>query len=115
MSRIEIKGFDPDRLEELAKEQTAIYNYGTSKLPEFIPAKVEDVIKRFKRENFDQNRMFYAYDGDKMVGYAGLTGRDEQQNLRGIGYPWLTEGTPEEVRDLLYEAMENKCHSWCRR
>ncbi|MFX0183806.1 MAG: hypothetical protein ACFE95_12050 [Candidatus Hodarchaeota archaeon] len=110
MVPIEIKGFDPDRLEELAKEQTVIYNAAIAKLPDSIPAKVEDTIIRFKREEFDQNRMFYAYEGDKMVGYAGLTGRNKEQNLRGVGYPWLTEGTDTSVRSLLYEAMEKKCH-----
>lgn len=109
MVPIKIKGFDPDRLEKLAKEQTEIYNAAIAKLPDTTPAKVEDTIIRFKREAFDQNRMFYAYEGDKMVGYAGLTGRDKLQNLRGVGYPWLIEGTDLSVRDLLYEAMEKKC------
>jgi hypothetical protein len=109
MVPIKIKGFDPDRLEELAKEQTEIYNAAIAKLPDTTPAKVEDTIIRFKREAFDQTRMFYAYEGDKMIGYAGLTGRDKEQNLRGVGYPWLAEGTDPSVRDLLYEAMEKKC------
>ncbi|MFW9904115.1 MAG: hypothetical protein ACFFFH_07280 [Candidatus Thorarchaeota archaeon] len=109
MVPIEIKGFDPNRLEELAKEQTEIYNAATAKLPDTSPAKVEDVIARFKRETFDQSRMFYAYEGDRMIAYAGLTGRNKEQNLRGAGYPWLTEGTDSSVRDLLYEAMEKKC------
>ncbi len=109
MSNIIIKGFNPDRLEELAKEQTSIYNNAVSKLPDFEPAKVEDTIKRFKRGTFDQSRMFYAYEGEKLVGYSGLTGRDKELNLRSVGYPWLAEGTPNNVRDLLYEAMEAKC------
>ncbi|MFW9780496.1 MAG: hypothetical protein ACFFE8_16770 [Candidatus Heimdallarchaeota archaeon] len=109
MSPIEIKGFDPDRLEELAEQQTKIYNEATSNLPEFEPAKVEDTKERFKRDTFDQTRMFYAYDGDKMVGYSGLSGRNKELNLRGVGYPWLTKGTPTSVRDQLYEAMESKC------
>ncbi|MFW9853755.1 MAG: GNAT family N-acetyltransferase [Candidatus Thorarchaeota archaeon] len=109
MSPIEIKGFDPDRLEELAEGQTKIFNDATSGLPEFEPAKVEDTVRRFQRETFDQSRMFYAYDGDRMVGYAGLSGKDKELNLRGVGYPWLTEGTPSSVRDQLYEAMETKC------
>jgi hypothetical protein len=109
MVPIKIKGFDPDRLEELAKGQTEIYNAAIAKLPDTTPAEVEDTVTRFKREAFDQSRMFYAYEGDKMVGYAGLTGRDKEQNLRGVGYPWLTEGTDASVRDLLYEAMEKKC------
>ncbi|MFX0173279.1 MAG: hypothetical protein ACFE9L_15390 [Candidatus Hodarchaeota archaeon] len=110
MVPIEIKGFEPDRLEELAKEQTAIYNAAIAKLPNRTQAKVEDTITRFRRETFDQGRMFYAYEGDKMVGYSGLTGRDKIQNLRGVGYPWLIEGTDPRVRDLLYEVMEKKCH-----
>jgi L-amino acid N-acyltransferase YncA len=109
MSPIEIRGFDPNRLEELAKEQTAIYNAAIAKFPNTTPADVENVIQRFKRDTFDQSRMFYAYDGDTMVGYAGLTGRDQEQNERGIGYPWLAEGTDLSVRDLLYEAMIKKC------
>ncbi|MFX1507369.1 MAG: hypothetical protein ACFFDC_14900 [Promethearchaeota archaeon] len=109
MAPIEIKGFDPNRLEELAKQQTEIYNAAIAKLPDTSPAKVEDTIARFKRETFDQSRMFYAYEGDKMIAYAGLTGRNKEQNLRGVGYPWLTEGTDTNVRDLLYEAMEKKC------
>jgi len=109
MPNIEIRGFNPDRLEELAKEQTQIYNEATSKLPEYAPAKVEDTITRFKRETFDQSRMFYAYEGEKLLGYSGLTGRNEQENRRGVGYPWLREGTPDIVRDQLYEAMETKC------
>ncbi|UCG00280.1 MAG: GNAT family N-acetyltransferase [Candidatus Heimdallarchaeota archaeon] len=110
MVPIEIKGFDPNQLEELAKEQTAIYNAAIAKIPDTSPAKVEDTIARFKRETFDQSRMFYAYEGDRMIAYAGLTGRNEEQNLRGVGYPWLRENTDVSVRDLLYEAMENKCH-----
>ncbi|MFX0015938.1 MAG: GNAT family N-acetyltransferase [Promethearchaeota archaeon] len=108
MVPIEIKGFEPNRLEELAKIQTEIYNAATSSLPN-SPAKVEDTIARFKREAFDQSRMFYAYKGDQIVGYSGLTGKDTEQNLRGIGYPWLTEGTDTSVRDLLYETMVKKC------
>ncbi|MHA2296831.1 MAG: GNAT family N-acetyltransferase [Candidatus Hodarchaeales archaeon] len=109
MSPIELRGFDPNRLEELAKEQTEIYNAAIAKLPDTIQAKVEDTIARFKRETFEQSRMFYAYEEDRMVGYAGLTGRNEEQNLRGVGYPWLVEGIDDSVRDLLYEAMEKKC------
>lgn len=109
MVPIEIKGFDPNRLEELAKEQTSIYNAAIAKMPDTSPAKVEDTIARFKRETFDQSRMFYAYEGDRMVGYVGLTGHNKEQNFRGAGYPWLTEGTNTGVRDLLYEAMEKKC------
>lgn len=111
MTSIRIEGFDPNRLNELAKKQTEIYNAEIAKLPESIPAKVEDTIARFKRESFDRSRMFYAYEGDRMVGYSGLTGRDTKQNLRGVGYPWLTEGTDPSVRDLLYESMEKKCHN----
>ncbi len=109
MTTIKIKGFDPNRLEELAKEQTEIYNVATAKLPNFVPAKVEDTINRFKRETFDQSRMFYAYEEDRMIGYSGLSGRDKERNSRNVGFPWLPEGTDPSVRDLLYEAMEKKC------
>ncbi|MFW9993376.1 MAG: GNAT family N-acetyltransferase [Candidatus Odinarchaeota archaeon] len=109
MSPIEIKGFNPDKLEELAEKQTAIYNAARSKFPNYTPANVEDTVVRFKRETFDRTRMFYAYDGDRIVGYAGLTGKNEEQNLRGVGYPWLVEGIDPSVRDLLFEAMEKKC------
>ena len=85
-----------------------IYNQETSKLPNYTEAKVEDTIKRFKRETFDKTRMFYAYQDNEMVGYVGLTGKDVKQNLRSAGYPWLAEGTDEDVRDQLYEAMEKK-------
>ncbi|MHA2371230.1 MAG: hypothetical protein ACXADX_20640 [Candidatus Hodarchaeales archaeon] len=71
MSPIEIKRFDPNRLEELAKDQTAIYNTAIAKLPESFPAEVEDTIARFKKDTFDQSRMFYAYERDRMVGYIG--------------------------------------------
>ncbi|MHA2231545.1 MAG: GNAT family N-acetyltransferase [Candidatus Hodarchaeales archaeon] len=108
MSPIEIKGFDPNRLEELAKQQTAIYNAAIAKLPESFPAKTEDIIARFKRDTFDPSRMFYAYEGDRMVGYLGLSGKDEKLNERGIGYPWLVEGTDTSVRGLLFEAAEKK-------
>ncbi len=111
MTSVRIKGFDPNHLEELAKKQTEIYNAAIAELPESFPAKVEDTIARFKREAFDQSRMFYAYEGDRMVGYAGLTGRDKNQNSRGVGYPWLAEGTDPSVRDLLYESMQKKCQS----
>ena len=109
MSPIEIKGFDPARLEEIANDQTKLYNFSISKLPEFEPAKAEDTIKRFKREKFDQSRMFYAYDGNRMVGYVGLTGRDKEKNQRGAGYPWLAEATDPKVREQLFEAMLKKC------
>ena len=109
MTTIKIKGFDPNRLEELAKEQTEIYNEATSTLPNYIPAKVEDTINRFKRKQFDQSRMFYAYDKDRMIAYSGLSGRDKERNSRNVGYPWLTKGTDPSVKDLLYDAMEKKC------
>jgi GNAT superfamily N-acetyltransferase len=108
MSPIEIKRFDPNRLEELAKDQTAIYNTAIAKLPESFPAEVEDTIARFKKDTFDQSRMFYAYERDRMVGYIGLSGKDEQLNERGIGYPWLAEGVDSSVRGLLFEAAEKK-------
>ncbi|MHA2231546.1 MAG: hypothetical protein ACXAB4_03550, partial [Candidatus Hodarchaeales archaeon] len=108
MSPIDIRGFDPNRLEELAKQQTAIYNAAIAKLPESFPAKVEDIIARFKRATFDPSRMFYAYEGDRMVGYIGLSEKDEKLNERGIGYPWLAEGVDASVRDLLFEAAEKK-------
>ncbi|MFQ5978799.1 MAG: hypothetical protein ACE5OZ_11785 [Candidatus Heimdallarchaeota archaeon] len=107
-SPIEIKGFDPNRLEELAKQQTVIYNAAIADLPETFPAKVEDTIARFKRDTFDPSRMFYAFEGDQMVGYIGLSGKDEKLNERGIGYPWLVKGTDPSVQDLLFEAAERK-------
>ena len=67
MPDIEIKRFDSNRLEELARDQARIYNYGSRGLPDYPPAKVEDVIKRFKRSAFDQSRMFYAFKGPKML------------------------------------------------
>lgn len=109
MSDVEIKRFDAERLEELAKEQTRIYNSATEKLVDFTPAKTEDVIKRFKREQFDPKRMFYAFKGDKMIGYGGLTGRDKELNLRSVGYPWLDKDTDLAVRDTLYDEMEKQC------
>ena len=106
-----IKRYDPTQLEQLAKDQTSIYNQGTAKMPEYPPAKVEDVVKRFKRKEFDPSRMFYAYNGATMIGYAGLSGKDKEKNLRSVGYPWLIEDIPNGVRDLLYDAMENQCNS----
>ena len=111
MSDVQIKRFNANNLEELAKEQTRIYNYATEKLEDFAPAKTEDVVKRFKREQFDPLRMFYAYKGDKMIGYAGLTGRDKEKNLRSVGYPWLDKDTDLSVRDSLYEEMEKQCQT----
>ena len=106
-----IKRYDPAQLEQLAKDQTAIYNQGTAKMPEYPQAKVEDVINRFKRKEFDPLRMFYAYNGSTMIGYAGLSGKDKEKNLRSVGYPWLLKDVPNSVRDLLYDAMENQCKS----
>ena len=110
MADVKIRWFDPDKLDELAHLQTEIYNLSMKDSPEFLEAKVEDTIKRFKRESFDQSRMFYAYDGDKMVGYSGLTGKNQKENLRGVGYPHLRPGIDQSVRDLLYNQMEQKCH-----
>ena len=109
MPSIEMKGFDPDKLKELAKAQTAIYNAAVTKLPEGFPAKVEDTIARFKKDTFDKSRMFYAYEDNRMVGYVGLTGRDQKLNERGMGYPWLAKGADHSVRDTLYAAAEKKC------
>lgn len=111
MSTIKIEGFDPEKLEDLAEKQTVIYNAENSKLPNYSEAKVENTIKRFKRKTFDQSRMFYAYAEDQMVGYVGLTGKDQTKNERGVGYPWLADGTDTSVRNLLYDAMEEKCRS----
>lgn len=109
MAEVEIKRFDSQKLEELAHSQTEIFNKANALDPDFTPAQVEDVIKRFKNEKFDPKRMFYAYQGDKMVGYAGLTGRNVETNLRGVGYPWLLDSISQKVRDNLYEAMEKQC------
>ena len=105
----EIKRFNQQKLEELAQLQTEIYNKVNTKDPDFVPAKIEDVIKRFKKDKFDPNRMFYAYQGEKMIGYAGLTGKNVKMNLRGFGYPWILDDVDQKVRDLLYEAMEKQC------
>lgn len=109
MATIEIKRFDSQKLEELAQKQTEIYNKANATDPNFTPARVEEVIKRFKNEKFDPNRMFYAYQGDIIIGYAGLTGRNVERNVRGFGYPWLLDGVNQKVRDELYEAMEEQC------
>lgn len=109
MNSIEIKRFDVNKLEQLAKDQTAIYNQAGKKIVDFEPATEEDVIKRFQRKEFDPLRMFYAFQGDKMIGYAGLTGRDKEKNHRGVGYPWLLKDVPENVRDQLYEGMQKQC------
>ena len=109
MARIEIERFNNQKLEELAQLQAEIFNKANSKDPDFLPSKVEDVIKRFKNEKFDPKRMFYAYQGEKMIGYSGLTGKNVKANLRGFGYPWLLDGVDQTVRDLLYEAMEKQC------
>lgn len=111
MSDIEIKRFDANKLEELAKEQTRIYNYATEKVKVFDQAKTEDVIKRFKREDFDSLRMFYAFKGDKMIGYAGLTEKYKAQNSREVGFPWLDKDIDSSVRDLLYDGMEKQCQT----
>ena len=109
MNSIEIKRFDVNKLEQLAKDQTAIYNQAGKKIVDFEPATEEDVIKRFQRKEFDPLRMFYAFQGDKMIGYAGLTGRDKEKNHRGVGYPWLLKDVPVNVRDQLYEGMQKQC------
>ena len=44
MSTIEIKRFDSNNLEKLAKEQTTIYNQGIENLIDYPPATVQDVI-----------------------------------------------------------------------
>ena len=109
VKNITIKRFDSNNLTQLAKDQTLIYNQAIQDLPDYFPAKVEDVITRFQRKEFDQKRMFYAYNGSKMIGYSGLTGRDQKENLRTVGYPWLLKDAPIKVRDLLYDAMEYQC------
>ena len=111
IENVVIKRYDPTQLEQLAKNQVVIYNQAIPEMSDYIPAKVEDVINRFKRKEFDPLRMFYAYDGSRMIGYAGLTGKDKEQNLRSVGYPWLLKDVPNSVRDLLYDAMENQCRS----
>ena len=111
MTNVVIKPFDSNQLEQLAKNQTEIYNQATKDLSDYFPAKVEDVVKRFQRTEFDPKRMYYAFDGPKMIGYAGLTGRDQRNNLRTVGYPWLLKDTPANIRDQLYDAMESQCKS----
>ncbi|HKZ40944.1 MAG TPA: hypothetical protein VJ044_08280, partial [Candidatus Hodarchaeales archaeon] len=90
-------------------EQTRIYNIATEGLSDYPPAKVEDVVKRFQRREFDQKRMFYAYDGNKMIGYVGLTGKDKETNSRWTGYPWLDKGADSQTRVLLFEELEKQC------
>ncbi|MHA1942214.1 MAG: GNAT family N-acetyltransferase [Candidatus Hodarchaeales archaeon] len=106
---VEIRRFDPNRLEDLAKDQMAIYNADAAENPDFTAVKVENIIERFRRESFDRSGMFYAYEGEKMVGYSGLADRNTHENSRGMGYPWLLKETTENVRDLLYTEMEKKC------
>ena len=86
-----------------------IYNQAIKTFPDYFPAKVEDVVKRFQRKEFDQKRMFYAFDRDEMIGYAGLSGRNLQYNSRTAGYPWILKGVDPNVRNLLYNAMEKQC------
>lgn len=111
MNVIEIKRFDNNNLEQLAKDQTAVYNEAIKDFKGIPPANEEDVIARFKRKEFDPLRMFYAFDNNKMIGYAGLTGRDKELNLRGVGYPWLVKEANVSIRELLYGAMEHQCES----
>ena len=109
MNSFVIRPFDPNRITELAKIQTQINNEAIKDFPDYLPATVDDVIARFQRKEFDPKRMFYAYEGSKIVGYAGLSGRNLKDNLRTVGYPWILKGISSSVRDLLYKAMENQC------
>ena len=109
LNKIIIKPFDPNRLHDLVKAQVMIYNQAIENFPDYFPAKVEDVVKRFQRADFDPKRIFYAFDGDTMIGYASLSNRNLQYNSRTVGYPWLLKGVDRNVRNILYDAMEKQC------
>ena len=109
MSSIIIRQFTPSQASEIAKSQTKIYNQAISNFPNYLPVAVEDVIAHFHHHAFDPKRMFYAYDGPKMVGFASLSARDIQRNLRTMSYPWIIKDTNPSVRNLLFTAVEQQC------
>ena len=109
MDNIIIKSFDPNRLHELAKAQVKIYNQAIENFPDYFPTKVDDVVKRFQNPEFDPKRMYYAFNGETMIGYSGLSTRNQQYNSRTVGYPWLLKGVDPNVRNILYDAMEKQC------
>ena len=109
MNSVVIKQFDSNQLTDIARSQTQIYNESIAQFPDYLPARVDEVVTRFRSKEFDHKRMFYAYEGSKMVGYAGLSSRDIKNNLRTVGYPWLVKETPSTVRNILYDSMEKQC------
>lgn len=109
MSSIIIRQFNPNQSSELAKNQTRIYNQAISNFPAYLPASVDDVLTIFQGKGFDYNRMFYAYNESKMIGFSTLSSRDIKNNLRIVSYPWILKDTSPSVRDLLFNAMERQC------
>lgn len=109
MSSFIIRQFNPSQASELAKRQTQIYNQAITDFPDYLPVSAEEIFNRFQQKEFDPKRMFYAYDGPKMVGFATLSARDIKHNLRTMSYPWILKDTSPSVRDLLYTAIERQC------
>ena len=53
-----------------------------------------------KSPQFDPRSRCFAFDGDRLAGYASFTGHDEFVSL---GYPWVLPGYEGDLQETLYE------------
>lgn len=60
---------------------------------------------QFKEQpEFDPRSRWFAFDGDKLVGYMSFTG---QGSMVSLGYPWVLSDYKDHVQDELFKRVYN--------
>lgn len=54
------------------------------------------------QKEFDLKSRCFAFDGDRLVGHMGFTGKG---NFVSLGYPWVLEGYEGELQEEMYELI----------
>ncbi len=80
--------------------QVAIYNEAAARLPKFKPARVEEVRRRCRADDFDPATRFYAEEGGEVVGYVTY-----HANGR-VSSPWCRPGHESQAEPLFQHVLD---------
>src|SRR5262245_18139058 len=90
-----IRTFQPG--DELA--QVSIYNEAAADEPKFKPARLDEVRRRCRAQDFDPTARFFALADGRPVGYASF-----QTNGR-LNFPWCRKGHEHHQQPLLEQVL----------
>ncbi|MFW9780140.1 MAG: hypothetical protein ACFFE8_14930 [Candidatus Heimdallarchaeota archaeon] len=101
---VEYRHYEPDKgYEEL---QAKIYNEANPM--NYPPATAEQILDRYKEENFDRKMVRYAFVEGDMIAYIQAR-RHPSVNEIHLSFPWALKGCSPEIQDRLFSDLLNYC------